>query len=417
MTDRLDRILARLDLLIDWERRDRSAGMRVDRGPMLALMAALGEPQRALTSVHVTGSKGKGSVAALVEQGALAAGLRTGLYTSPHVETIEERLRLCGDPIGREPLAAALERALRAKEDCLDPRAARASWFDVLTAAAFLALRDAGVDLAAIEVGLGGRLDSTNVLRPGVCVITTIELEHTAVLGPTRERIAAEKAGILWPGCELITGLAPADPAGKVIADRARALGVPVEHLPPAPGEPLLAQNRRLAGAALAALGRRGLRDAGGARLRAEWVQSAHPRLPGRLERFSVGGIPLVLDGAHTPGSLAAVLAELGRDPSLPGRPCVVFGAGRDKDHTALFSLLRGVAERVFCSSVGQGLASPSTELASKAAEVGLDTETVSDPRVAIQRALAAASGRWVLVTGSLHLVGAVRRHLRTLDP
>ena len=331
--------------------------------------------------------------------------------------TLEERLRLRGVPVERDRLAAALERAHAARAASLDPRAERASWFDVLTAAAFLALRDAHVDLAAIEVGLGGRLDSTNVLRPGVCVITTIELEHTAVLGPTRERIAAEKAGILWPGCELICGLDPHDPAGAVIAARARSLGVPARHLPPEPGEPLLHQNRRLAGAALEALGRRGRGDARGAPLSAAWVEGAFPNLPGRLERFSVGGLPVVLDGAHTPGSLAAVLAELGRDPGLPGRPCVVFGAGRDKDHRALFSLLRGTAERVFCSSVGQGLASPSTELASKAAEVGLDTETVSDPRVAIQRALAAASGRWVLVTGSLHLVGAVRRHLRTLDP
>jgi dihydrofolate synthase / folylpolyglutamate synthase len=156
---------------------------------------------------------------------------------------------------------------------------------------------------------------------------------------------------------------------------------------------------------------------AGGRPLDATWVQQALPQLPGRLERLSAGAIPVVLDGAHTPGSLAAVLKELGQDPSLPGRPLVVFGAGRDKDHPALFSLLAGVAERVFCTSLGEGLASPSAALATKALAAGLDAENVSDPRVALQRALDAAPGRWVLVTGSLHLVGALRRQLRSPDP
>jgi dihydrofolate synthase/folylpolyglutamate synthase len=238
-------------------------------------------------------------------------------------------------------------------------------------------------------------------------------------LGHTREAIAFEKAGILWPGCELVCGLRPPseDPAAAVIAARAAVLGVPARFFPPQEGESLLSRNRRLAGAALEALGRRGLKDRAGEPLTAAWVADARPELPGRLEKLSSGGIPVVLDGAHTPGSLSAVLAELSKDPSLPGRPLVVFGAGRDKDHAALFSLLAGVAERVFCSSLGEGLASPSAELALKARAAGLDAENAPDPGVAMQRALAAATGRWVLVTGSLHLVGALRRQLRSPDP
>ena len=407
--DALARVLSRLDGLVDWERRDRSAGMRVGLEPARALCAALGNPQDAFRIVHVAGSKGKGSTAAWIAAGLRRAGRRTGVYASPHVESITERVQIAGAECERGVLAAALELALASAQE----EVREATWFDVVTAAAFCVLRDAAVDWAVVEVGLGGRLDSTNVVHPELCVLTNIELEHTAVLGDTREEIAAEKAGIAKPGVPLVCGMELGDPATEVVVEAAGARGAPWVLCPPVPGEGLIGRNRRLALAALAVLAERG----GQPEIDPEvLVGAAAPELPGRLEHLVCAGIPVVLDGAHTPGSLELLLGELESRADLPGRPVVVFGAARDKPLTALLKLLVPVAEIVVCSSAGSGLALPALEVAQAAREAGLDVETASDPRAAIQRALALARSRWVLVTGSLHLVGHARSQLTHPD-
>jgi dihydrofolate synthase/folylpolyglutamate synthase len=425
---RLAAALQPLEGLIDWERRDRSAGagMRVDLAASEDLSERLGRPSAAFGVVHVTGTKGKGSTVALVEAGLLAAGLRAGAYLSPHVERVTERVRVAGASIDDEELAAALEQAWAAREAAIraGSPAREATWFDVFTNAAFSALRAARVEWAVVEVGIGGRLDSTNVVHGDVCVITNVALEHTALLGATRAAIAREKSGILERGCELVTGLPADDEAGRVVAAAARALDVNVRRPARRRGATddttagaasHAEQNAELAGLALDALGERGVRARGAQAGRAVggWLLDpatrARARLPARGERFELDGRALVIDGAHVPASLSGLLDELAR-AGLATRPVVVLGLGRDKDAAGMLKALVGRVDRVLCTSVGEGPYQSASDLAETAGALGLVTEAVATPQEALDRALAGAPrAGWVLVTGSLHLAGAVR--------
>ena len=422
-TERLAALLARLEGLVDWEKRKRGGAMRVSVAPARDLCARLGDPQRELRVVHVAGSKGKGSVSALVAAGLTRAGLRTARYASPHVERLHERFVLDGREVGDELLCAGLERALAAREAALasgTPGSA-ATWFDLVTAAALWMFREAGARWLVAEVGLGGRLDSTNVLSAEVCVVTTIELEHTAVLGATRAAIAAEKAGILDPGTTLVTGVPAGSEAGEVIDAHARRLGVPVLRPPwlaqGTGGRTIEARNAALAELVLEELGRRGVRSADGRALGA-WLLDpatvAEVRLPARKERFEVRGVPVVLDGAHTPESVTAVLSDLEAAPPRPGKPVLVLGLARDKDLAGILKALAGRADRVLATSVGSELHLTPEEVAGAAAGAGMEAETAPTPPQALERALAAAGGgRWVLILGSLYLAGALRPLLR----
>ncbi|HVS19071.1 MAG TPA: bifunctional folylpolyglutamate synthase/dihydrofolate synthase, partial [Planctomycetota bacterium] len=260
-SERLGAALGRLDALINWERMGRGR-MRVTLEPARDLCTRLGDPQLCAPAVHVTGTKGKGSVCALVDAGLRAAGLRTGRYTSPHVERITERVAIDGAEVDDDLLAEGVEHALAAREAALaeGTPARDATWFDLLTAAAWCAFRAAGVEWLVVECGMGGRFDSTNTLDGEVSVITGVELEHTGVLGTTRAAIAFEKAGIVKAGRALVTALAEADEAGAVAARIARELGASV--LRPAwlaggVRPPIEARNRALAGLVLDELGRR----------------------------------------------------------------------------------------------------------------------------------------------------------------
>jgi len=432
----LVRAIRRLDALVDWERRDRAPFgvrvMRVDLAPMRDLGERLGAPWRAWSAVHVAGSKGKGSVASLIASGLARAGWRVGVYASPHVERVNERIRIAGAWIGDEPLAAALERALDARAAAVSEGTpgAGATWFDVVTAAAYLAFAEAGVDLAVVECGLGGRLDSTNVIRAPLCVLTSIELEHVAILGPTRAAIAAEKLGIVHPGAVCVSGVgAPGDEACDAIAAAVPRQGARLVHVPRDSASSMEQQNAALAARALDELGalvaagrltvpeRATAAGVSGALLDAATVAAA--RLPGRLERARVEGHVWILDGAHTPGSMESLLRDLAR-PGGPGRPsAVVLGLGRDKDAEAVFKVLRGRVDSVVCTSPGPGPYHDPEALASVARGPGRVVETAACPETAFQRAqdLLPPEG-FGLVTGSLHLVGALRRRIvRQADP
>src|SRR5579871_692958 len=257
----LARATARLDALTNWENRPRNA-MRVGLEPMLDLAQRLGDPQKSFRSIHVAGTKGKGSVSSLIEAALVRAGVRVGRYASPHVERIAERVTIEGRDIDEASLARALDRALDAYEAARKARTAGAdaTWFDLLTAAAFLIFAETKREWAVVEVGLGGRLDSTNIVFGEVAVVTNIGLEHTEILGKTRAAIAGEKVGVLKPGATLVTSLDANDEAGRVLKARAEFLGAPIIR-PPLPAAATIEEsNVALAGAVLDQLGKLGVR-------------------------------------------------------------------------------------------------------------------------------------------------------------
>ena len=186
---------------------------------MRALMAKLGNPQERLTMVHVAGTNGKGSCCAMTERVLRAAGYKTGLYTSPYIEVYNERIRLNGEPIAGEKLAALVESVWPAVEEC-EKEGVHVTEFELGTALAFCCFEKEKVDVAVIEVGLGGRLDPTNIIRPAVSVITEVGMDHMQLLGDTIEQIALEKAGIMKPGVPVVLGQ-----AGKGRARRAAGGG------------------------------------------------------------------------------------------------------------------------------------------------------------------------------------------------
>ncbi|MEM9382442.1 MAG: cyanophycin synthetase [Planctomycetota bacterium] len=406
--------LARLDARIDWERRDRSSGWRVDLDPIHDLLVRTARPDRGYRICHVTGSKGKGSVSSLIAAGLRGAGMRVGVYSSPHVERIHERIAIDGAPIDDAGLARALETALDAvaAAEREGGAAADASWFDIVTAAALCAFRSAGVDWAVLEVGLGGRLDSTNAIDPPeLAVVTTIALEHTAILGSTHAEIAAEKGGIVKAGSRLVTGCDPESDAGRVLAGIARERGVP--HFVAWSGDDVGFEraNLRVARAALDALS--AVDPQIGARLLTDDAV-ASARLPGRMERLVVDGVPVVLDGAHVPTSIETALVELAAERTGP--VAAVFALHREKSAAEMLGALgrRGV-ERVFLTTVpGSGVHRDPAELAEEASRLGLAYGTFDAPGDALSGALEWAgarreAGAWVFGTGSLYLIGALR--------
>ena len=300
------------------------------------------------------------------------------------------------------------------------PQRTEATWFDLLTAAAFLIFREARVDWAVVEVGLGGRLDSTNVVDGEIAVVTNIGLEHTEILGKTRALIAGEKAGILKPGAILVTTLGPDDEAGRVLQARADALGASVVRAEAGGGATIEETNVAIAGAVLDRLGSLGVRSRSGEAVGSDLLDAearAAARLVGRMERadmdLGASRLPVVFDGAHVPFNLAAVLRDLARSPDLAG-PCVaVVALAADKDAAGFLAELAPRASRIVCTelpSASRGL--PPGELAEIAASLGLPSEIEPDPERAFRRgvALAAEAKAWLLVTGSLYLVGALRR-------
>jgi dihydrofolate synthase/folylpolyglutamate synthase len=331
------------------------------------LLAELGGPQRAFPAIHVVGTNGKTTTARLLEALLDSEGLAVGTYTSPHVLGWEERIRVGGEPADLE---AVLERIRSAAE------AVGSTQFEALTAAALAEFAAAHVDVAVVEAGLGGRLDATNVLRAPVVVLTNIALEHTDVLGTTREEIAAEKLAVLSPGAVAVLGEGHWEEA-------ARARGV---------ANVLVAGQSNLALAVAAAetfLGRPVDPHA------AEDVV-----VPGRLER--VGEAPLeIWDGAHNLAGVGWLLARL---PTA--RYVVVASILADKDADGMLAALSAVGDRLVATQSSNPRALPAEELAQRAAPFFARVEAVADSTAARARARAHAGEEGaVLVCGSLYLL------------
>lgn len=380
-------------------------GMRMGLAPMIEACAAEDHPERAFAAVHVAGTNGKGSVSAMVESIARASGMRTGLYTSPHLCRFAERIRVNGEPIDNAALDEHLARAL-AHESL--------SFFETATLAAFLALRAARVDLAVIEVGLGGRLDATNVLEaPKAAAVTRIALDHTELLGDTLEAIAKEKAAIAKPGLDLVIGPCSAS-VRAAIDETARALSATTSSAEDDEDASRFMQNATigLAGAhqrdnarIAYVLGRRI-----GAPVDACVRGIASVEWPGRLETIRRETHDVTLDAAHNPDGARALAAHLAaRDPQSTA---LVFGTLADKAWPEMIDLLAPrAAHRFYVSPKGRAATDPLAIAARKPGHVA--------GSVAEAYELAKKCARHVVACGSINVVGELRALLLDLprDP
>ncbi len=416
--DRLDAALEELDTLINWERKDRSGGMERTLEPIHALLGRLGDPQKAWNGVLVAGTKGKGSVCALIAAGMARAGLSVGVYASPHVERVTERVRVDGEEVQEDDLAAALEQALAARKTGIEAGDAsgEATWFDLMTAAAFLIFRDHGVDWAVVEVGIGGRLDSTRAVEAPVSVVTNVELEHVSTLGSTRAAIAGEKGAVISTSGTLVTGIQSEDEEPFTVLEAlAQAAGGKLISVPQK--GTIAERNLAIAETVLNVLGslsatypeceglwRSCLDD--------EAVLAAG--LPGRMERFLVRGVPVVLDSGHVAASATLVLDELERDPDLGRRPKLIVALGVEKDARSVMNAFTGRVARCLCTTAPEGRLLGEQDLAQAAFEADLDPEAWNDPREALGEAIADAEdgGGWILVFGSFYLSAVLRDEL-----
>lgn len=409
MSDGLAAALARLRGLSRF-------GVRLGLERVRRVLAELGDPQERLRALHIAGTNGKGSTAAMLEAVLRASGRRVGLYTSPHLCRFSERIRVDGREIPAGRLVAGVERVL-----AIEPAL---TFFEAATAIGFLHLAEEQVELAVIETGLGGRLDATNVLaRPLVTILTRIDLDHQEQLGHDLSAIAGEKAGILKPGVPALAAPAGADVLG-VLETRARELGVPLRivgrDLRLARTESALrfesdrgvldgvalglagphqVENAALVLGALEELAVAGEQVAPGAIL--EGLRGA--RWPGRLEQLEGGA--LLLDGAHNVGgarALGVALRELG-----VMQPTLIVGLLGPKDPAPFLAALRPQIGSVVALRPRSERA---IDPAAIAALAGPDGTTAPDLTTAL--ALARGRGAPIVITGSLYLVGEARARL-----
>lgn len=388
------------------------------------LLCRLGDPQKELRFVHVAGTNGKGSVCAMTAAGLIAAGYKTGLYTSPYITDFRERMQINGDMIEKSELArltATVSRLIGDDEQITE--------FEVITCVALEWFREQRCDYVVLETGLGGRLDATNCIPAPLCAaITRIDLDHTAVLGDTIVKIASEKAGIIKSGGRVV--ISPCQPEEALEVLRVRCLERGIVPVVPDIGEaeitgyslegtrmkygglslsiPLLGRHQ----AANAITAVEVLRAVGiGDGFIAKGISAAF--IPARMELLCADPI-VILDGAHNPNGAAALsqaVAEL-----LPGGRIAVMGALKDKDYSRELSLLAPLFRKVFCADGFSERCERAEKLAA-AAGAYTSAESCDSPEQGVGAALLLAkdSGMPLVVFGSLYLAGRVREYLAEL--
>jgi dihydrofolate synthase/folylpolyglutamate synthase len=420
-----------VERLLGLARFERS-GMRPGLERIEALLEGLGHPEVGLSILHVGGTNGKGSVSALSEAILRAAGLRTGLYTSPHLLSPTERIRIDGAPITRDGLAAHA-RAIEARL-----QAGGITFFEGMTAVALSAFRAAGVEAAVLEVGLGGRWDATTVGAPLVSVLTRIDYDHQEYLGARLQEIAAEKAAIIRGGVALSAAQAPE--AADVIEARCREVGVPLL----VEGRELGVQARRSdvrghsldlrgpgwalggvdlalpglfqpANAVLAVGAVRAFARAAGVDVPDVAIRkgAASVRWPGRFQVIEppAGRPTVVLDGAHNPGGAAALAASL--QHLFPATSTtLVLGISLDKDRAGILKALTPAATRLILTRATHPRATPPAELVGALPALEAPVTVEPDLSRALALALADPAAGVVCVAGSLFLVGDALRWL-----
>jgi dihydrofolate synthase/folylpolyglutamate synthase len=383
------------------------------------LVSALGHPERAFPTIHVAGTNGKGSVVAMVDAGLRAAGHRSARYTSPHLVDLTERFVIDGQPVARDRLADVvsdlrdvIERLRRDGALAVQP-----TFFEVTTAAAFETFRRAGVDVAVLEVGLGGRLDATNVVSPIATAITSIDFDHQKFLGHTLREIAFEKAGIVKPSVPLVIGELHRE-ADAAIEEVARQRQAPVIR---AARDDVRGFTVGLRGGhqhinAAVAMRLLQIADRSGLSVGCTAVGEglADPKWPGRLDlRRLPGDRELLLDAAHNPAGAAALASYLKAacDPAPP----LVFAAMRDKDSAGMLRELLPVISRAVFTRASNPRSADPYDLAARARAIDPAFPVSVEPSVTDALASAWRTARRVVVAGSIFLLGDVIRFEKLL--
>jgi dihydrofolate synthase/folylpolyglutamate synthase len=400
---------------------------------MRALLGGLGNPELKTPTVLVAGTNGKGSTAALLSAILTASSYRTGLFTSPHLERVEERIRVNGAAIATARLATELERVIAAARKVVDEPI---TYFEALTSSAFCFFESQQVDVAIFEVGLGGRLDASNVGEPVMSLITGIGFDHQRQLGNTLAEISVEKAGVMRAGRPTLTWVEAAE-ATEAIRQVAEQVGADLIEVPErvsldqrierdSAGQEMrlttglrtydlslaLGGRHQASNAALAVSAAEGLAEQGFERVDRRAVERgvAACRWPGRLEWIEVPGGEVLLDAAHNGAgvrSLGVYLAQLGRPFTL------LFGMLNSKADREALRALFALAGEVVLTTPPSPRAMPPSELAER---VGAETQTIevcAEPNEALSRAVELSSGGLLVISGSLYLVGAMRTQLR----
>jgi dihydrofolate synthase/folylpolyglutamate synthase len=408
------------------------------------LAEALGSPHLAVPCAHIAGTNGKGSTAAMLESILRAAGLRTGLYTSPHLEMINERIRINGKNISDEVFASIWSRASAAIESLMasGKLAAHPTFFECVTAMAFVAFADLKLDFAIYETGMGGRFDATNIVASEVAIITPIDYDHENYLGHSIEEIAGEKAGIIKARTSVVSSVDRPE-ARAVIAKRCAEVNAPVVEVSAAwqvqdlkvsnglySAEATFSQTAHKISLAPALPGRFQIQNAlaaatagillAGQRFKvndeaiARGIATVH--WPGRLERIAERP-DIYVDGTHNPSG-ARELLSFWKENFAGRRIFLVYGAMRDKAVDEIASLLFSRAETVIFTSPRQSRAISAPLLSEIASHFAKQAYTVSDPAQAIERAIELAGPEdAIFVTGSLYLVGDVLSLRLTRNP
>ena len=388
MSDFLDRLAAR-----------RRFGMRPSLDAIRGVCAALGDPQKELRAIHVAGTNGKGAVCAMIEACLRSGGLRACRYTSPHLVRINERFFVDGKPVDDATLERAADKVFHADSDTNS----QLTFFEALTAVAFIAFSEAKCDYAVLETGLGGRLDATNICVPEICVISKIGLDHCDWLGDTVEKIAAEKAGIIKKGVPIVLGKNEPEVIAVVKA-RASEVGAPFFYAPDMADESEIpdgfslegAFNRENAVTALAALKvlKKGSRDG-----------LSNVVWPGRFQRVG----RFIIDGAHNPPAARALAAALSKYAPFAGSvPTLIAGFCGDKDVDETLRILAPLVGKGIAVRTNNPRSLDPEELARKMESAGIPAISCDSIHLALEKMVSVPSGSEVdtLICGSLFLAG-----------
>lgn len=404
--------------------------MKPGLGRITALLGALGNPQDSFAAVHVAGTNGKGSVATLIAETLDAAGFGVGRFTSPHLRKFNERIVIRGAPLSDTALAAALDK-VEAAASSLPAELGEPTFFEVATAAGFTAFRDAGIKLAVVEVGLGGRLDATNVITPLVSVITSIGLEHCEYLGDTLAAIAREKGGIIKRGRPVVLGPLEEE-AHAALVSIARENGAPLIDSPSVVTSALSSASldgltlrlssseRDLGKVKLGLVGAYQAQNAATALAAIDVLSSvlgiempddairegfSNAHWPGRFDLVSKDP-PIIIDGAHNPHAIRALRQSL-KAIKFKGPIALVTGFCADKDVSSAIRLLAPVAKRAWAVATPTPRTLPPEECAVLLRAAGLETGLSELPRALMEaKQWARENSGMVLVCGSLYLAG-----------